>query len=45
MSVREPVRARDRGSGQFSDKFGHEDCVIPAQFVQTLNSPSEQLTR
>jgi hypothetical protein len=32
MSVREVVGAlaRARGSGQFSDKFGHENCIILA---------------
>ena len=32
MGVREAVGAfaRTRGSGQFSDKFGHENCIILA---------------
>jgi hypothetical protein len=32
MSVREVVGAfaRTRGSGQFSDKFGHKNCIILA---------------
>jgi len=48
MSVAEAVGAlalaHARGSGQFSDRFGHQNCIILA-IMQTLNSPLEQLTR